>query len=172
VPVLGYKWAGTADLVTSGVHGYLASPGDLEDLTAGYHWIMEHRSQLSANARTRASEFDWGSIMPAYARLYHEARDLHRQEQQTTGVSAIITCYNYANYLPGAIKSLLAQSRPPAEIILVDDGSTDNSLAIMQEFGHKYSKLIRIIHREFWGSRAAGAGCPSPFPSVWTLTTN
>jgi glycosyltransferase involved in cell wall biosynthesis len=55
-----------------------------------------------------------------------------------------IPIYNAENYLSDAIKSILAQSYPFWELILVDDGSTDNSLKIAQEFAEK-DKRIRVI---------------------------
>jgi glycosyltransferase involved in cell wall biosynthesis len=49
--------------------------------------------------------------------------------------SIIINNYNYGRYLPDAIESALQQKYPDKEIIVVDDGSTDNSRDIMMEFG-------------------------------------
>lgn len=45
-------------------------------------------------------------------------------------VSIIIPCYNAAPWLPEAIDSALAQTHPNREIIVIDDGSTDDSLAV------------------------------------------
>ncbi len=49
-------------------------------------------------------------------------------------VSVIIPVYNGANYLTRAIKSVLAQSYPIKEIIVIDDGSIDSTPSIMEKF--------------------------------------
>lgn len=55
-----------------------------------------------------------------------------------------IPIYNAENYLADAIKSVLVQSYPHWELILIDDGSNDNSLHIAQEFATKDNR-IRVI---------------------------
>lgn len=50
-------------------------------------------------------------------------------------VSAIIPSYNRADFLHETISTLLAQSEPPHEIIVVDDGSTDGTAAVVAKFG-------------------------------------
>lgn len=59
-------------------------------------------------------------------------------------ISIGIPIYNAENYLADAIKSVLAQTYPYWELILVDDGSNDNSLQIAQEFATK-DKRIRVV---------------------------
>jgi glycosyltransferase involved in cell wall biosynthesis len=49
-------------------------------------------------------------------------------------VSAIITTYNYARYLPFAINSVLNQTYSPIEIIVVDDGSTDHTREVLAQY--------------------------------------
>jgi len=51
--------------------------------------------------------------------------------------SVIIPNYNYADFLSLAIDSLLQQTEKIDEIIVVDDGSTDNSRAVMESYGDK-----------------------------------
>jgi glycosyltransferase involved in cell wall biosynthesis len=70
-------------------------------------------------------------------------------------VSAIIPGYNYARFLGEAIDSVLAQTQPAHEIIVVDDGSTDDTPAVAQ----RYAGKIRYVRTENGGvSRARNTG--------------
>ncbi|MGK2962890.1 MAG: glycosyltransferase [Gemmatimonadaceae bacterium] len=51
-----------------------------------------------------------------------------------TSVSVVIPCYNHGRYLAEAIESVLAQSREAEEIIVVDDGSTDDTRAVAARY--------------------------------------
>lgn len=68
-----------------------------------------------------------------------------------TTVSCIIAVYNGRQYLAEAIESLRAQSRPVDEIIVVDDGSTDDSAEIAAGFGPP----VRCLRQENAGQSAA-----------------
>lgn len=61
-------------------------------------------------------------------------------------VSIIIPVYNVEEYLPECIESVLAQTYPHLEIFLVDDGSTDNSGKICDEYATVDSR-IKVIHQ-------------------------
>ena len=52
-------------------------------------------------------------------------------------VSVIIPCYNAEPFVAQTIRSVLEQTRPPDEIIVVDDGSTDRSVEVVRQFGDR-----------------------------------
>lgn len=76
-----------------------------------------------------------------------------RQIQQNT-VSVCVPVYNTAKYLARCIKSLLAQTYRDLEIILVDDGSTDGSGLICDEYAALDSR-ITVIHKNNGGEASA-----------------
>lgn len=54
-----------------------------------------------------------------------------------TQISVIVPVFNCEAYLGEAIESILNQTRPPSEIIVVDDGSTDSSATVARGFGSR-----------------------------------
>ena len=62
---------------------------------------------------------------------------------QLTLVSIVIPNYNYGRYLRIAIDSALAQTYSPVEVIVVDDGSTDDSRAVIELYGGRISPIIK-----------------------------
>ena len=69
-------------------------------------------------------------------------------------VSVIVPVYNTEQYLPRCIDSILAQTFTDFELILVNDGSTDNSGMICNEYAKKDSRII-VIHKENGGVSSA-----------------
>lgn len=66
-------------------------------------------------------------------------------------VSTIIPVYNRAGMIRTAVQSVLDQTYRPIEIILVDDGSTDDTLAELNRLEGEHPDLIRVTHRENGG---------------------
>lgn len=67
-------------------------------------------------------------------------------------VSVVIPCYNRSGLVNETVRNALAQSLPPHEVIVIDDGSTDDSVASLRsEFGGK----IRLIQQANQGPGAA-----------------
>ena len=66
-------------------------------------------------------------------------------------VSILICSYNYERFVGQTIASALAQTWPHTEVIVVDDGSSDGSWAVIQSFGTK----VRAIRQPNGGQGAA-----------------
>ena len=58
-------------------------------------------------------------------------------------ISVVVPVYNVEKYLPKCLDSLLAQTWQELEIIVVDDGSPDNSWDIMQDYGRPGMQVWR-----------------------------
>ncbi len=71
-----------------------------------------------------------------------------------TKVSIIVPVYNTEKYLRKCLISLVNQTLHDIEIICVNDGSTDNSLAVLNEFAKKDAR-IKVIDKENEGQSAA-----------------
>ena len=73
-------------------------------------------------------------------------------------ISVIVPVYNTASRLPRCVESILAQTFPDFELILVDDGSTDDSPALCDHYAAADPR-VRVIHQENQGvSLARNAG--------------
>jgi len=57
--------------------------------------------------------------------------------------SVIVNNYNYGRFLRRAIDSVLAQTRQPSEIVVVDDGSTDDSVEIIKSYGDRVVSVFK-----------------------------
>lgn len=77
------------------------------------------------------------------------------QQSREIHISAIVPNYNMADLLPAAVESLLAQTTPFTEIIIVDDGSTDRSLAVIQQYLDQCPRVRLIKHDKNQGVLAA-----------------
>jgi glycosyltransferase involved in cell wall biosynthesis len=68
-----------------------------------------------------------------------------------TRFSVVIPCYNASPFLGETLQSVMNQSYLPLEVLLVDDGSTDDSSAIAESFGSP----VRVIHQANQGESVA-----------------
>ena len=75
---------------------------------------------------------------------------LGRKKRQPT-VSVIVPSYNYAAFLPYTLENVLSETGITLDVIVVDDGSADNTAEVARSFG----KEIRYIHQENQGLPAA-----------------
>lgn len=154
VPVAGWNFGGTADIVRNGVDGILVKPGDYDALERAVLEIQSKRETFSANARQRALQYDWSVVMQRYAALFE--RVYQEIQDEPHGVSIVITGYNYGRYIGQAVDSALNQTRKPDEVIVVDDGSTDDTLDQLIRFRDSGVKVIHQLNQGVAAARTTG----------------
>jgi glycosyltransferase involved in cell wall biosynthesis len=71
--------------------------------------------------------------------------------QNSVRISVVIAAYNSAGYIRETLDSVLAQTFPPLEVIVVDDGSTDETAAIVRT----YAGRVRLLQQENRGEPAS-----------------
>ena len=156
VPVLGFAHGGNLDLVQHGVTGYLAQVGNIDDLAQGLAWCLEHRKQLSENARESARRWTWEAACQLVASVYEKA-----MQPEPATAAVIIPTYNYADKVARAIQSALAQDYKQLEaVVVVDDGSQDQGMTerVVRQFAAVDPRVhyIRQDNRGVAHARNAG----------------
>ena len=84
-------------------------------------------------------------------------------------VAVIIPAYNGSTLLPETLDSILGQTLPAAEIVVVDDGSTDDLDECIRQYEPKGVRFLRTPNRGVNAARNAGAGATS---SPWLAFTD
>lgn len=130
VPVLGWAEGGNLDLVQHGINGYLARPGDWDDLEAGFAYCHQHRATLGANGRELVKEWTWAKTMEKLVACFERAA-----QPDHTGplVGVVIPCHNKQDTIARSIQSVRDQTLTDFCCVVVNDASTDGSEARILE---------------------------------------
>lgn len=131
IPILGFAYGGNNVLVEHKVNGYLAEPGNYDDLSYGLEYCITNAHKLGANGAVLARKWTWENACQKLYEVYKYAVDV---DKDSTNVSIVIPCYNKADTIAKSIESAITQTCKPKEIVIVDDGSTDNSVEIIQKY--------------------------------------
>lgn len=112
--------------------------------------IREAMSQITAAVQPEAEreilpEADWGA--------FEELTEAYGGECPL--ITVVVPAYNVEKYIAQCLNSLVNQTDRRLKIIVVDDGSTDSTGAICEQFANRYSGLIRYVRQENRGLGAA-----------------
>ncbi|WP_305084271.1 glycosyltransferase family A protein [uncultured Faecalibaculum sp.] len=69
-------------------------------------------------------------------------------ENSNSGVSILIPAYNAAEYIDKTLQSIFSQTYQDFEVVIVDDGSTDDTLAVLNQWKKRYPDSIQIQSKE------------------------
>ena len=146
VPVLGWAWGGQVDIVNHQKTGYLATPGDFDDLLAGLRYCLKHQARMGKAAReTVEKRYQWSQAVLPYADIYQRVHQRHQAAAAGPRVSIVVPAYNLEAYLPATLDSVLAQTSDDWECIVVDDASPDRCGTIAHEYALR-DERFRVIH--------------------------
>lgn len=81
-------------------------------------------------------------------------------ETRSPTITAVVAAYNAEAWIGEALEAILAQTRPPDEVVVVDDGSTDGTPQELERF----AGLIRVVSQ-------ANGGCPAAFNRAFREAT-
>src|SRR3954453_18503705 len=68
-----------------------------------------------------------------------------------TKVDIVIPCYNYGRFLEPCVRSVLAQSVRDLRVLIIDDGSSDDSLSVAKSLAERDPRVSVISHPRNWG---------------------
>ncbi len=97
-------------------------------------------------------------VSPSAAQLGLTRRT--RNGDRVVDIAVIVPTYNRADLIGETLDSILGQSHPATEIIVVDDGSTDNTESVVARYGSAV-KYLRIANSGECAARNAGVACSS-----------
>lgn len=66
-------------------------------------------------------------------------------------ISIVIPNFNHAHELKYSLRAIMSQSRPADEVVIIDDGSTDNSIEVIRSFSNKFASIKLIQNAERTG---------------------
>lgn len=118
------------------------------------HPSVHSRGQIVSAEMCRICGFrtkpppEWFRDVPDYWSL--------ERHERPRSVAVIIPCHNYGRYLAECIESVLLQTHQPAEIVVVDDASTDETAEVAAEFKNRGVRYLSVNVRHPLLARYAG----------------
>ena len=148
----------SAGVPTVAFDGSGGVPDLLREMSAGVAVPMEDVAAMARQA-VRLSRSGAGQARLAAATRRRFAFDTYATRLLSLAwpdfepVSVVIPSRNYANYMPSRLGSVLAQSYPVLEVVVLDDASSDASAAIARDVAAAAGRHVRVIE----GRRASGS---------------
>lgn len=86
---------------------------------------------------------------------------------KTLSVAIVVPNYNHAAYLKQSLGSIEAQTCPPDQVLIIDDASTDNSMAVISDFSARHPSWQVIKHKSRLGVLAAANEAVRQLETDW-----
>ncbi|MFT3783340.1 MAG: glycosyltransferase [Nibricoccus sp.] len=176
---LAAKTGGLPETMQPGVSGFLYEPNEAPVLASALAALLSDPSKLKEASRAARefvrATFSWDKVAREYEVIFRDAMKSRRTRgadrlpaaagvaqlsaqaaaPQRIRVSVVITCYNYRKYLRDCVRSVALQSFKEFEVIIVNDGSTDDSQAVAEKCLEEFSSVqITLISQPNSGQPA------------------
>jgi glycosyltransferase involved in cell wall biosynthesis len=136
------KTGGIPDLLRSRDIGKVVKLADVEAMARGVLEIVRAPSDSLARERLVAvarAHYDFGAYAEALLRL---------AQPSLLRISVAVPSYDYARFLRPRLASIFAQSYPVCEVILLDDASSDDSVAVARQTAAEWGRELRVVVNE------------------------
>jgi len=140
VPCVAFdESGGIPELLRAENAGLVVPMADVDGFAAALASLLDHRKlekQRPRLAAMAAVKFDFGAYVD---------RLLQLADPHLLSISVAVLSYNYARYLPGRLASVFAQTYPVAEVLFLDDASSDGSLEVATQLAAEAGREMRVI---------------------------
>lgn len=133
--------------------GYFSRKKDLLCVIDDGVEVFHPESTGYSNEKAEAAMWSWVQSFkdPSFRQFFTTHIDIIRKGlAHSLKVSVIIPCYNQARYLNSSVRSVLLQNYPHVEILLINDGSTDNTEEVAQLLANQFPQ-VRYLHKKNGG---------------------
>ncbi len=147
-PVLAFNNCGGANTLLDEDRGILIDNFDVTELAKQTHELLKDQSRIDNMIRKSKKYIKEHLVFDDYItnleKFFNELEKREKGKIKYANVSVVVPNYNYEDYLPIRLRSIINQSIKPKEIILLDDVSKDNSLEVSKpilEFAKENYKI-------------------------------
>jgi len=140
VPVIGFEQVTGSTRLISQLGGMLVPPFEIEPLVGALQTMLDKENLDTRWGRSCAFRMRPDVSFQGYV---HDL--LTMLDAPPKQVSVVVPNFNYAHFLPDRINSILAQTHPIRELIILDDASTDESLHVIAKLTASLDIPVQII---------------------------
>jgi len=142
-PVVAFTTGGIPDMVSHLENGYLAEYKSSEDFARGIAWIYnQDRKKLNSAAReSLEARFSELSIAKKHIDLYNKLAGTDSTRIPPL-LSVITVVYNNVKDIERTILSVINQTHKPLQYIIIDGGSTDGTLGVINKYAERIDQIV------------------------------
>jgi glycosyltransferase involved in cell wall biosynthesis/GT2 family glycosyltransferase len=143
IPVVGFAGTGGLDSLIQKISGGLAPKEDCGAFAALSGALLADRQRLKS-----FGELGMNFIAEERSFRHYVFDLLDALDCPLRRISAVVPNFNYAQYLPERLRSIIEQTLPVYELIVLDDASTDDSLRVIDEIAAASPLPVRIVRNQ------------------------